>query len=395
FSILGKMYRFRSYVAKEELSRNLIEEDLKAERAKAEKPDKMGNRGFKEDNASRPRFFSPLFRKLSNFDALFLESSISFNEDVLKGCFWDYVKYFEASGSFAKGYNPSFIVLIPKKSDPLRFSDYRPISLIGCIYKVISKILSIRLAKISVLINGSPTKEFSMEKGLRQGDPLSPLLFLLVAESLQVSILEACNKGLMVSLLSILFVALNWLRDKRSILVKVEFLELGFPMRMSSCVHGVLPFIYLGLPVGKKMRLCGSWDEIVNRVRSRLSAWKAKSLSIGGRLTLIKSVLGSLPIYFLSLFKALVKVINLLESMLIDPDKGGLGIGNIHAKNLGLLGKWKWRFLTEHDALLRLVIREFYGEDGGFCAPSNSSIFGGVWGDIIKASASIESIVPA
>ncbi|GJY12295.1 hypothetical protein Tco_0381604 [Tanacetum coccineum] len=184
------------------------------------------------------------------------------------------------------------------------------------------------------------------------------------------------------------------------------------------CVHGVLPFIYLGHPVGKKMRLCGSWDEIVNRVRSRLSAWKAKSLSIGGRLTLIKSVLSSLPIYFLSLFKAPVKVINLLESfrcrffwgfkdsqrgiswvkwksMLLDPDKGGLGMGSIHAKNLGLLGKWKWRFLTEHDALWRLVISEFYGEDGGFYTPSNSSIFGGVWGDIIKASTSIESIVPA
>ncbi|GJS54932.1 hypothetical protein Tco_0628294 [Tanacetum coccineum] len=72
------------------------------------------------------------------------------------------------------------------------------------------------------------------------------------------------------------------------------------------------------------MRLCDSWDEIVNRVRSRLSAWRAKSLSIGGRLTLVK-----------------------WKSMLLDPDKGGLGIGSIHAKNLGLLGKWKWRFLTE------------------------------------------------
>nr|GEU55770.1 cysteine-rich receptor-like protein kinase [Tanacetum cinerariifolium] len=48
---------------------------------------------------------------------------------------------------------------------------------------------------ISVLINGSPSKEFHMERGLRQGDPLSPLLFLLIAEALQVTITEACNKG--------------------------------------------------------------------------------------------------------------------------------------------------------------------------------------------------------
>ncbi|GKC14634.1 hypothetical protein Tco_1011416, partial [Tanacetum coccineum] len=269
---------------------------------------------FKEDNASRPRFFSPLFWKLLNSDALFLESSISLNEDV-KGCFWDYVKYFEASGSFAKGYNPSFIVLIPKKSDPLRFSDYRPISLIGCIYKVISKILSIRLAKVSIL--------------------------------------ETCNKGVF--------------KRVRHASSRVNISVLQF-------ADDALFF--------------GEWSRFPMEDVQLLSAWKAKSLSIVGRLTLIKSVHG---------FKDSQRGISWVKwkSMLFDPDKGGLGIGSIHATNLGLLGKWKWRFLTGHDALWRLVIREFYGEDGGFCATSNSSIFGGVWGDIIKASASIESIVAA
>lgn len=50
-------------------------------------------------------------------------------------------------------------------------------------------------ATVSVLLNGSPTSEFKMERGLRQGDPLSPFLFLMVAKSLQVTVLEACNKG--------------------------------------------------------------------------------------------------------------------------------------------------------------------------------------------------------
>ncbi|GKE71760.1 cysteine-rich receptor-like protein kinase [Tanacetum coccineum] len=45
-----------------------------------------------------------------------------------------------------------FIVPIPKKTDPLRFSDYHPISLIGCVYEVIAKILAIRLAKLILSI---------------------------------------------------------------------------------------------------------------------------------------------------------------------------------------------------------------------------------------------------
>ncbi|GKE59879.1 hypothetical protein Tco_1510246 [Tanacetum coccineum] len=82
------------------------------------------------------------------------------------------------------------------------------------------------------------------------------------------------------------------------------------------------------------------------------------------------------------------------KSMLLDSDKGGLGIGSLQDKNLGLLGKWKWRFLMEKKALWCLVIRDFYGEDRGFYSSSNSSMVSGVWCDIIKASASIDSIDP-
>ncbi|GJT23629.1 hypothetical protein Tco_0893566 [Tanacetum coccineum] len=42
----------------------------------------------------------------------------------------------------------------------------------------------------------SPSNKFFMERGLRQGDPLSPFLFLLVVEALQVTILNACDRGL-------------------------------------------------------------------------------------------------------------------------------------------------------------------------------------------------------
>ncbi|GJS98551.1 RNA-directed DNA polymerase, eukaryota, reverse transcriptase zinc-binding domain protein [Tanacetum coccineum] len=79
------------------------------------------------------------------------------------------------------------------------------------------------------------------------------------------------------------------------------------------CQHSQLPFIYLGLPVGANMSRCTHWSPLVERFRNRLSKWKCKTLSYGGRLTLIKSVLGSLGVYFFSTFKAPITIINNLE----------------------------------------------------------------------------------
>ncbi|GKF23093.1 hypothetical protein Tco_0075415, partial [Tanacetum coccineum] len=58
-----------------------------------------------------------------------------------------------------------------------------------------------------------------------------------------------------------------------------------------------------------------AWEEVIDKVRSRLSRWKMKTLSIGGRLTLLKSVLGSMPIFHMSIFKAPLSVIRQLESI--------------------------------------------------------------------------------
>ena len=56
--------------------------------------------------------------------------------DVLKVDFWNCIKLFEATGNITSGCNPSFVVLIPKKINPLVFSDYRPI--------LVSLVVSIR-----------------------------------------------------------------------------------------------------------------------------------------------------------------------------------------------------------------------------------------------------------
>ncbi|XP_025982145.1 uncharacterized protein [Glycine max] len=68
---------------------------------------------------------------------------------------------------FPKGSNASFIALIPKTNSPQSLNDYRPISLIGCVYKIMSKVLANRLALVLPhLIDESPTREFVAERGL-------------------------------------------------------------------------------------------------------------------------------------------------------------------------------------------------------------------------------------
>lgn len=82
-----------------------------------------------------------------------------------------------------------------------------------------------------------------------------------------------------------------------------------------SCEPAVLPFTYLGIPVGSNMNRKTSWNIVMEKLRSKLSAWKAKTLSFGGRITLAKTVLGSLPTFFLSIFGAPNGVIRSLEKI--------------------------------------------------------------------------------
>lgn len=63
------------------------------------------------------------------------------------------------------------------------------------------------------------------------------------------------------------------------------------------------------------MSLKKNWQPVIDRLHKKLFPWKDKMLSIGGRLTLVKSVLGSLLVFYFSLYKALVAIINTIEKL--------------------------------------------------------------------------------
>ncbi|XP_021990859.1 uncharacterized protein LOC110887588 [Helianthus annuus] len=79
------------------------------------------------------------------------------------------------------------------------------------------------------------------------------------------------------------------------------------------CKVGSFPCKYLGLLVGANMNQARHWSGVIEILKSRLSNWKASTLSIGGRITLLKFVLDSLPLYFFSLYKAPIGVLDKLE----------------------------------------------------------------------------------
>jgi len=84
-----------------------------------------------------------------------------------------------------------------------------------------------------------------------------------------------------------------------------------------NCRVGKVPYLYLGLSIGCDPRRLAFWDLVLHTIKSRLSAWKSCFLSFGGRLTLLKSVMTSLPVYALSFFKAPSGIISSIDSLFL------------------------------------------------------------------------------
>nr|GEX61119.1 RNA-directed DNA polymerase, eukaryota, reverse transcriptase zinc-binding domain protein [Tanacetum cinerariifolium] len=157
--------------------------------------------------------------------------------------------------------------------------------------------------------------------------------------------------------------------------------------------------------VGGLMSRIQSWNDIIESMVSRLSRWKLKTLSIGGRLTLLKSVLGTIPIYHMSIFKVSMKVLQNMESIrprffngadinskkpswvrwknvTATKDTGGLGVSSLFALNIALMSKWVWWFISQQSSLWASLIKALHVEDGKIGKKKKTS-YPSIWLSII------------
>ncbi|XP_071719399.1 uncharacterized protein [Rutidosis leptorrhynchoides] len=191
----------------------------------------------------------------------------------------------------------------------------------------------LKSASILVLVNGSPIS-FNFEWGVRQGDPLSPFLFILTAEGLNILTKMSMRNNFLSG------VEIGW--DKVNfhisnlIGIGVDKIEVENMARLFHCKVGTTPFIYLGLPVGGNMKKQVSWKPVLDKFEKRLSNWRDRSISFLRRWTLVNSVLNSLLLYYFSLFRAPPCVLKKLECV----RRSFLGAGRVpNQKSLGLNGK--------------------------------------------------------
>jgi len=170
-------------------------------------------------------------------------------------------------------------------------------------------------ATASVLVNGSPTDEFPLKKGLRQGDPLSSFLFLLAAKGLNVMMKSMVENNLftgygvghansaMVSHLQFaddmllvgvqcwanvralrvvfsLFAVMSSLKVNfhKSLLVGVNIADswLNEVASILNCKLGKVPLMYLGLSIAGDPRRLAFWDPVLNTIKSRLTGWHSR-----------------------------------------------------------------------------------------------------------------------
>ena len=200
---------------------------------------------------------------------------------------------------------------------------------------------TIKGGKVCINISGENGPYFKTHRGLRQGDPLSPLLFNLAVDALahmldkakasghikgvvphlaqgggvthlqyadDTMILTVCDDASIVNMKFLLY-CFEWMSGLKINYHKSEDTVFGVNenreweiVSMLNCKVSELPIKYLGFPIHYKNLPAKAFRELVEKMRHKMQPWKGKNLSYGGRLTLTNSSLSSMPIYTMGVY---------------------------------------------------------------------------------------------
>ncbi|KAL0884467.1 hypothetical protein Bca101_008448 [Brassica carinata] len=329
-----------------------------------------------------------------------------------------------------------------KAYDRIEWSFVREVlTLLGFDPQWVSWIMAcIESVSYTFLINGTPQGLVKPSRGLRQGDPLSPHIFILCTEVLSALCERGQNDGSMPGIRvargcpainHLLFAddTMFFCKSKASCvtaLMKIlEIYETVSGQRINPLKSAITfsartpPEVrarvketmaieseggigkYLGLPehFGRKKR--DIFAAIVDKIRQKSHSWSTRFLSGAGKQILLKSVLAAMPCYTMSCFKLPASLCKQIQSLFTrfwwdsNPEKrkmcwvawtsmalpkyaGGLGFRDIETFNDALLAKIGWRLIKEPQSLLARVLLGKYARDTGFldCTTSTTASHG-------------------
>jgi ribonuclease HI/exonuclease III len=277
---------------------------------------------------------------------------------------------------------------------------------------------------IAPLINGRPAKFFQASRGLRQGCPMSPMLYVIQAAvlsyQLQSCLLNRSIPGIQITPSTkevshaqfaddTLLLGAASIKSARSFNTELDLYKScsGSEINYNKCkiygwncspqdmqqigrilnMEGLTVwdnFIYLGIPIFKGRALVAHWLPMVDKIKHKIQVWGANWLNRAGKVVLMNSVLSSLPIYQCSVLIAPKTISNKIDALLrkflweggknnsrkfhlinwskVKQSKfeGGLNIRDVVVHNLAMGGKMLWQMITGKRTWSKQVLRKKY-----------------------------------
>ncbi|XP_031103479.1 uncharacterized protein LOC116007017 [Ipomoea triloba] len=292
----------------------------------------------------------------------------------------------------------------------------------------------IRSPRMSIIWNGDRLQQFCPQRGVRQGDAMSPTIFVLCLEKLSQMIslkVESGDwKGIRLSLESLILSHLCFVDDmvlfseafidqvetirdslhrfceasgqKISLAKSQIFFSKNVNPDLANDIASSLQVArtddlgnYLGVPSFHGRVTFQTFTKLIEQINGRLEGWKTKMLSMAGRVTLAKSVLNTIPTYTMQTSVLPISVcldiekrirrfiwgsegpenrnkLNLVKWDVITSPKvsRGLGIFKLQDLNNAYMAKLGWRLHNERDSLWARIMATKYANPGRRQAPS-------------------------